>query len=165
MKNSETYQMRSPCKSCGCQDGYITTVGMQDTIRCIECGRWCYNAPRTETGRETRSLRTRPEIKPGQRTRILIRDNGTCIICHRNDLPLDVGHLISVRDGETHGIPQSDLFDDENLAAMCSPCNSGLSHETVHLKLLVVAIKVRLENGRIVRNQQNKQTHKESEQP
>jgi hypothetical protein len=53
----------------------------------------------------------------------------------------------------------------KNLAAMCSPCNSGLSHETVHLKLLVVALKVRLENGRIVRNQQNKQTHKESEQP
>jgi 5-methylcytosine-specific restriction endonuclease McrA len=124
----------------------MTTVGSQDTVRCAACNRHCYNAPRSETGRPTRSLRTRPTIKPSQRARILLRDNATCVICHRANVPLDLGHLISVHDGPAFGLTEPELFSDENLAAMCDSCNSGLSSATVPLRFLAAALLARLKN-------------------
>lgn len=132
--------MRAPCPGCGCRDGYIRTRGGQDTVRCSACDRYCYNAPRSETGRETRSLRTRPTISPSQRARILIRDNATCILCHRHDVDLDIGHLVSVRDGKARGLSDDQLRDDANLAAMCTACNSGLAHRSLPVHLLVAAL-------------------------
>ena len=109
--------MRAPCRHCGCADG---TLSPRKTVRTpcgvADCGRHCYNAPRTETGRERRSLRTRPTIRPSQRTRILLLDNGACVFCHRNDVPLDVGHLISVHDGHLMGLSDAELGSDDNLA-------------------------------------------------
>lgn len=140
--------MRAPCPGCGHSEGRIETRSGQDCVFCDWCGRWCYNAPRVETGREPRSLRTRPDIKPSVRARILLRDNAICVICHRTDVALDVGHLISVKDGTTAGMSETDLYSDENLAAMCAPCNSGLSAETIPLRLLVAALHARLANQR-----------------
>ena len=136
-------QMRAPCPDCGCLDGTITPKNGQDTVRCARCERYCYNAPRTETGREPRSLRTRPTIRPSQRARILLRDNGTCILCHRNDVQLDIGHLISVYDGRLMGLSDAELGDDENLAAMCASCNSGLSSETLPLRIAATILLAR----------------------
>jgi len=136
-------EMRTPCPGCGCLDGTITTKNGQDTVRCARCDRYCYNAPRTETGREPRSLRTRPTIRPSQRARILLRDNGTCILCHRNDVQLDIGHLISVHDGRLMGLSDAQIDDDENLAAMCASCNSGLSSETLPLRMAVTILRAR----------------------
>lgn len=135
--------MRSRCPRCACLDGIVTTKNGQDTVRCAECDRFCYNAPRSETGRETRSLRTRPTIRPSQRTRILMRDNGACVLCHRSDVPLDVGHLISVHDGHKLSLSDTELASDDNLAAMCTPCNSGLSSESLPPRLLVAALWAR----------------------
>jgi 5-methylcytosine-specific restriction endonuclease McrA len=132
--------MRSPCPRCDGLIGIIATRNGQDTVRCEDCGGFCYNAPRSETGRETRSLRTRPTIKTSQRTRILVRDNSTCLLCHRGDVPLDVGHLISVHDGHALGLSDADLNSDENLAAMCSACNSGLSSRSLPPRLLAAAL-------------------------
>jgi 5-methylcytosine-specific restriction endonuclease McrA len=140
----ESMVMRSPCAGCGCLDGTVTTKNGQDVVRCAECGKWCYNAPRTETGRERRSQRTRPAIRPGQRTRILLRDNSTCVLCHRSNVALDVGHLISVHDGRILGMSDAELDDDENLAAMCASCNSGLSAETLPLRLVMAVLRARL---------------------
>jgi hypothetical protein len=58
------------CPACGCADGASATIYGRDTVRYASCNRFCYNAPRAETGREPRSLRTRPAIKVSQRARI-----------------------------------------------------------------------------------------------
>lgn len=135
--------MRAPCPRCGGDGGILATVNGQDTVRCAECKRFCYNAPRTETGREARSLRTRTDIRPSQRTRILVRDNSTCVLCHRSDVDLEAGHLISVHDGHKLGMSDADLNSDDNLAAMCAVCNSGLSSESLPPRLLAAALWAR----------------------
>src|SRR3954468_3197856 len=119
----------------------------QDTVRCAECDRFCYNAPRSETGREARSLRTRPTIRPSQRTRILMRDKGACVLCHPN-----VGHFISVYDGQKLGLSDGELASDDNLAAMCAACNSGLSTESLPPRLLAAALWARA-NGAATRRE------------
>lgn len=139
--------MRAPCSRCGGTNGTITTSGGQDTVRCADYGHYCYNAPRSETGRERRSLRTRPTIRPSQRSRILVRDNGTCILCHRSDLPLELGHLVSVHDGHLIGMSDADLASDENLAAMCAPCNAGWGKQSLPPHLVAAAIWARRANG------------------
>jgi 5-methylcytosine-specific restriction endonuclease McrA len=135
--------MRASCPRCGCDDGLLATVGGQDTVRCAECNRFHYNAPRSETGRETRSLRTRPDIRPSQRARILMRDNGTCILCHRCGVDLEAGHMISVYDGRKLGMSDAELNSDDNLAAMCKPCNSGLGNESLPPRWMAAAIWAR----------------------
>jgi 5-methylcytosine-specific restriction endonuclease McrA len=94
-------------------------------VRCARCGRYAgYNAPRTETGRPRRSLRSRPQLSPSQRSRILERDNSTCLKCG-GDGPLNVAHWISVQDGKAVGLSEAELFDDENLLVLCAECNVG----------------------------------------
>lgn len=136
--------MREPCPSCGTRTARIETRNGQDCAFCVKCGRHCYNVPRAESGREVRSLRTRPDIKPGQRARILERDNATCVLCHRSGIPLDVGHLISVDAGRKAGLMDAELYHDENLAAMCASCNSGLSKRPVPLRFAVALLRARL---------------------
>lgn len=108
-----------------------TVLGTVDTgrRRSVSGGRQAESSP--ETGLEPRSLRTRPTIRPGQRPRILMLHNGTCVLCHRNDLP-----LISVHDGRELGLADAELDSDENLAAMWAPCNSGVggSREKMNTK-------------------------------
>lgn len=136
--------MRSPCR-CGETIGTIRTKNGQDCVYCRNCGRYAgYNAPRTETGRAVRSLRTRPDIKPGQRARVLDRDNGACIVCHRTDVPLDVGHIVSVAEGRQLGMTDTQLFDDENLAAMCQSCNSGFNAVSINPRLFAATVIARI---------------------
>ncbi len=135
--------MRVPCSRCGCTDGLMTTKNGQDTVRCSGCRRYCYNAPRSETGRPTRSLRTRADVRPSQRARILVRDGGACILCHRSGVELEIGHLISVHYGRALGMSDEELNSDDNLAAMCAPCNSGLSSSSLPPRLLAAAIWAR----------------------
>jgi 5-methylcytosine-specific restriction endonuclease McrA len=135
--------MRAPCPRCSSHRGAVTTKNGQDTVRCADCDRYCYNAPRTETNRPRRSLRTRPTIRPSQRARVLLRDNMVCVLCHRHDVPLDVAHIVSVRDGLELGLSDAILYSDDNLVAMCASCNSGLSSHTIpaHRLLLIFALR------------------------
>jgi hypothetical protein len=137
--------MRASCPTCEGLDGYIETRNGQDCVFCANCSRWCYNAPKHETGRAIRPLRTRPDIKPNQRARILDRDNGTCILCHRANIDLDVGHLISIDEGRALGMTDLELYHDDNLAAMCGPCNSGYGAISVNPRLLVATIRARIQ--------------------
>jgi hypothetical protein len=93
--------MRKPCPKCRWTVGLITTRSGQDTVWCERCSGYCYNAPRSETGRAVRSLRTRPGVRPSQRNRVLVRDGFACVMCHRANVELEVGHIVSVRDGRT----------------------------------------------------------------
>jgi hypothetical protein len=139
--------MRSQCPRCGCLEGIVETKNGQDTVRCVECNLFRYNAPRSETGREARSHRTRPTIRPSQRARILMRDSGTCVLCHRNDVPVDAGHMISVYDGHKLGLSDAELAGDDNLITMCAACNSGLSSESLPPRLLAAALWARSQRG------------------
>jgi hypothetical protein len=139
-ENENPHPLREPCRRCGWGDGILLPVNGQDTVRCAKCNRHCYNAPRSETGRERRSVSTRPSIRPSQRSRILVRDSFACIFCHRTDLPLDIGHLVSVHDGHIVGMSDADLACDGNLATMCAPCNSGQGRRSLPPALLAAAI-------------------------
>lgn len=147
----QSYVMQRACRYCGApkgSPGSITTRNGQDLVYCASCGQHSYNAPRTETNRGVRPLGTRPGIAPSKRARILERDNYTCILCHRPDVPLDVGHLISVNAGQAQGLTDREIYADENLAAMCAPCNSGMSDTPVSLRQLIVVLRARLQNLR-----------------
>lgn len=143
-----THPLRKPCANCGNTTGHIDTRNGQDCLFCTKCQKWQYNAPRTETGRPTRSHRTRPDIPATQRARILDRDNATCVVCHRQDTALDAGHLLSVDQGRQLGLTDAELYDDENLAAMCSACNSGYSNRSVNPRLFIAVIRARTNKGR-----------------
>lgn len=129
--------MRAPCQRCGGSMGRLETHGGQDCVYCLNCGKHCYNAPRTETGRAVRSLRTRPRIPPSQRSRILALDAYACVLCHTTARELDIGHLVSVKEGTERGVPEASLYDDINLAAMCALCNSGLGKKSVDSAMIL----------------------------
>jgi len=138
----QTIEMRNPCP-CGCIDGLIITKNGQDTVRCAQCNRYAgYNAPRAETGRPRRSLRTRPKISPSQRARIILRDGCACVQCHRRD-ELVIGHAVSLRDGYAHGVSDRLLYSDANLVALCAECNSGLGGDSIptHRLLLILSLR------------------------
>jgi hypothetical protein len=145
-----THPLRQPCKNCSATAGYIKTAGGQDVVRCAVCDLYQYNAPRVETGREVRTVTTvHAGIKPGQRSRILLRATSHCELCGKgptDEHPLAVGHLLSVREGMELGLTELELNNDENLAAMCDECNSGIGRETVPLRLCFAIIKARANN-------------------
>jgi hypothetical protein len=132
----EAWDMRSPCSYCGGTDGRLEVRGGQNCVFCVGCGQWCYNAPKAETGEAVRSLASRPEIKPSQRTRVFSRDGYACLCCHATDRTLVVGHLISVAQGHELGMSDSELFADENLAAFCEECNAGQGAKSVSPRLI-----------------------------
>lgn len=49
VSTKDPFFMRVPC-TCGSDTGYITRVSQQDTVRCMVCDKFQYNAPRRETG-------------------------------------------------------------------------------------------------------------------
>lgn len=136
---TETYVMRKPCPACGSQAGRLEPKGAQDCIYC-ECGRWQYNAPRVETGKEVRTVTTvHNGIKPKQRARILQAANGRCELCGKSgeSAILHVGHIVSVEEGLKSGLSEVELNDDENLMSLCDECNLGIGSEPVLLKFAI----------------------------
>lgn len=139
--------MREPCRGCGCEFGTVTETGAQDVVRCLDCKRWCYNAPRTETGKAVRTVQTTHAlIKPKQRIRILERANGRCELCGKGPdrgIEIHVGHIISVERGHSIGMSDLELNDNENIMALCSECNLGMGKETIPLRMMVKVLMAR----------------------
>jgi hypothetical protein len=137
-------EMRKPCRECDCQVGVIEVRNGQDCVFCGRCRTFQYNAPKSETGREPRTVtRVHNGVKPKQRSRILERATNHCEICGaRQDL--HVGHLISVARGMEMGLTEADLNSDENLAAMCSECNLGIGDQPVPLRLAIAMVMARV---------------------
>ena len=70
---SETqFQLRKPCHRCGGTNGVIREKGSQDCVYCSRCDGYQYNAPRAETGKPVRHIKTRDVVPPKQRARILM---------------------------------------------------------------------------------------------
>ena len=107
--------LKRACPGCGGTEGTIKTQNGQDGVWCADCGRWGgFNASRAETGRPCRSLRTRRNISPSQKTRVLLRDLSACVLCHRRG-DLVIGHAVSLRDGYAEGMSDAILYSDHNL--------------------------------------------------
>lgn len=141
----ELYPLREPCKYCGATYGTITPTNGQDVVRCADCGKGLYNAPRTETGKAQRSATTvHNGIKPKQRMRIFQRASGLCEICGGGG-NLHLGHALSVKDGLEAGFTEADLNSDENLFACCEECNLGLGSEPLPLRLFIGIIRRRIQ--------------------
>src|SRR4051812_42406301 len=82
LANAWRYRARQPCPECGTDDAVIVPTGGQNTVRCQQCGRHLYNAPKTETGERLRTVQSlRRDIKPSQQARILDRDSRQCVLC------------------------------------------------------------------------------------
>ena len=139
MNDFEPYTMRNPC-GCGCKTGVLRTVGFQDTVKCRDCGKFQYNAPRKETGKPQMRVPMREKMSPKLRATIMVRAGSACELCHRIGLPLTVGHLLSVDAGEASGLSDDEINGEENLAAMCDACNSGLGKEPVPLRVAIAII-------------------------
>lgn len=137
------FVMRAPCR-CGLELGTIVEVNGQDTVRCLGCNAFQYNAPRTETGRAVRSSTTvHNGIRPHVRSRILERDGYRCLCGHAGGV-LHVGHMISVAAGLQFGVPDDEINDDENLVTMCEECNLGQGALPISLRLAVVILRARI---------------------
>lgn len=142
------FTMRRPCAKCGSEFGEIRPAGHQDCVFC-ECGAFQYNAPRTETGREVRTVKTVHEAISGKmRARIVERANLHCELCgaHGPDIVLHVGHIISVENGVRGGLTDQEINSEENLCASCAECNLGQSKATIplHLAIAIVMARARL---------------------
>jgi len=136
--------MRSPCRyGCDCQDGELVTKNGQDCVYCVSCSRHQYNAPKTETGREQRSVSTTHEaIKPKQRSRVINRASARCELCGaRGDL--QVAHVVSVDAGHKLGLLDDILNSDENLIAACPECNLGMGREPIPIRIMIPLLRAR----------------------
>jgi hypothetical protein len=146
-------QTRQPgCKYCGAPDGYIITKSGQDCVYCASCNKHQYNAPKTETGREARSVSTtHAAIKPKQRSRIIERANGRCERCGKpaavSVTGLHVGHIVSVVDGHKHGLTDDTINSDENLLAECDECNLGHGKAALPMRLLIALLLTRTQSS------------------
>lgn len=141
----DDFVMRAPCPQCRHERGRIIERNGQDTVRCLACGKHCYNAPRTETGRAARTVATiHNGIKPALRARILERDGMRCVICGATETRFHVGHLISVEAGLLYGLTDAEINDEENLAVMCEECNLGYSDRPIPLRTAIAIVRARM---------------------
>jgi 5-methylcytosine-specific restriction endonuclease McrA len=120
------FPLRAPCR-CGSERGKgPRDVSGQAMIYCAGCRRHAYNAPKHETGRGVRKILNREAIDSFTKSRILERDNSTCLDCGKRppDVILNVSHMISVADAVELGFGPEDYNDDENLYSGCEECNA-----------------------------------------
>ena len=130
------FDLRKPC-SCGSTGGRSVERNGQDVVYCVLCDAYQYCRPKHESGRAPRTVSgTHDGIRPKLRARILERATGRCELCGGGPPSvINVGHLLSVKDGHAAGMPDEEINDPENLAALCEECNLGLGEESVSLRL------------------------------
>lgn len=56
--NDGWHKLRAPCPDCGCDVGRVRLVSNQLTVRCADCDRFAFNAPRAELGLPTEKPKT-----------------------------------------------------------------------------------------------------------
>ena len=142
----ERFSLRAPCAGCTSEVGYVLERNGQDTVRCVSCDRFQYNAPRTETGRAVRSVSTiHAAVRPKQRARIILRAGAKCETCGAAGRDgLHVGHIVSVEVGLNFGLSDDEINDDENLLALCAECNLGFGAEPMPLRVAISVLRARV---------------------
>jgi 5-methylcytosine-specific restriction endonuclease McrA len=123
--------MRSPCRKCGSTRGRIEERDPHHTLVCDDCGAYVRHVSRKELGLKTRSVRSRPGIKPSIRARVLERWGYKCGKCGRSPLVdgvvLHVDHYKPVSTA-TSEAERADLEREDNLWTLCAECNLGKSN-------------------------------------
>lgn len=138
--------LRKPCQRCGGLTGTVTTKSGQDVVTCA-CGTYQYCMPKSESGRDPRTVRTRDAIKPSTKVRVLTRFNNRCVICHGEGVDLHVGHLISLFDADRYDVDPDLTNHEANMAAMCVECNLGLGDQTAPSPVFLDALRVLHDSG------------------
>ena len=149
--------MREPCRWCGfVGSGVVHYRGGQYTVRCGECNRHVYNAPKTELGLRPVTVQTIRDISPADRVYVLFRAAGHCEVpgCGKTfgtEVVPHLAHLVSVNDILRLKLPLQEAKRLanclENLAALCDECNLGLGKASVNARTLM-AIAVKTEESR-----------------
>jgi 5-methylcytosine-specific restriction endonuclease McrA len=158
-KMIQPFTMRKPCRFCleenepvETTDGAMRSRNGQDVVRCRRCARQCYNAPRSETGKPQRTIKSRPGLKFGQRERILERDGARCWLCGRDPIQhgviLVIAHAVSVKEGREQGATDEELFNDANLFAACEECNAEMGSRSLEPRLLYRVLLARIRRGK-----------------
>lgn len=153
----EPFTMRSPC-ACGCASGYIRPANGQDVVRCAQCGRYAYCAPKAETGKRKLVLAERLGVKPSVRARILREWDHRCAFCgveahHTPEGGLHLAHLVDRQDAARYGLLDELIDDPLNLVPGCSACNLGEGklgprHIRLIVRFMVIAHAREQEGGR-----------------
>lgn len=148
----QTPKLAPICKYCGStKDGWLQPDldDRGDVIRvrqfCSDCDRYHAWYPKDELGLATRKTRRDHLLGNSAWMRCLERHAYSCVACHRKDLPLHQGHLISKAEGAAAGIPNHILDDEVNIAPFCEVCNSGLGGHSAGIRLTYFAIRQALE--------------------
>lgn len=117
--------LRNHCE-CGWMVAKITVKSGHNCAYCTECDKYQYNVPKVDTGQKKRSVTTlRRSPKPKQRFRILSLDRNRCAICRATDKPLQIGHIVSVKDALANCWTSKQINADSNLFTVCEECNLG----------------------------------------
>lgn len=136
------WPLPTPCE-CGETRGEIRPKAGHNCLYCVGCDRYVKNVAKADTGEAPRSVSTRVDIKPAQRERIIERDAGRCMLCGRpaGQVILHIGHVLSVEEGRALGATDEELYDDENLLALCEECNLGMGRRSVSPRLALRLIR------------------------
>jgi 5-methylcytosine-specific restriction endonuclease McrA len=143
--SNESITMRSPCQKCGSTEGSIEVRNGQRCVWCDHCGSWCYNAPREER----QQVRSRPDMKPSTRARVLATHSHQCIGCGRSPaihgVVLHVDHMIPVEAAKRAGCYDALIESEWNMVPLCEECNLGKADDinatSVALMYRVLMIK------------------------
>ncbi len=123
---------------CGSLEVDCVLKANNHVAHCVECGTSRKCISKAELKLRPRKYRegNKYEVGPKQRMHILQRDRNMCVICRRTDQRLEMGHLISLKEGPEY-LSDDQLMDDMNIAAMCPQCNSDLGARSVSFQFLV----------------------------
>ena len=148
-RTTERIEMRDQCKRCGCPHGDVETRGGQDCVHCANCSFFCYNRPRSESGRDVRSTRTNAGIRPKVKARVLATHGHQCVSCGRSPalhgVVLDIDHLIPLALAERHGMLDDLTRSEVNMAPVCAECNRGKQDDLdgVSIQLIYRVLKLK----------------------
>ncbi len=147
-----SFTLRAPCSECQYLEGEIREKGGQDCVFCGMCGRFQYNAPRVETGKPQRSVRSRPEISPGLRALVLEESGNRCEHCGRSPaehgVVLHIAHWLSVADAKELGVDDITTYGADNLHAACEECNLGQGDRSYSPKIIALVLRARAADRR-----------------
>lgn len=144
----KTWPLPRACHRCGSNHpGKLEREdreGLRRGLCCADCGLFVKWVPKAELGIATSTKRVGLNLKPSERTALFNTYNNACAVCHRDDLGLEIGHLISVADGKAFGLTQAEIDDPINLAPMCPPCNAGQGDLTFGLAFVIRCLRVHI---------------------
>mgnify|MGYP001567928631 CR=1 FL=1 len=126
LSERESHRLRTPCAFCGTDLGWIDERNGQACVFCQGCGKHQYNSPKHERGLAPTPLR-QDGIAPSVIHKVKERANFRCegCGCGPDERRMDIGHRISEAEWKEACLPPLLVRDIDNLAWLCSVCNSG----------------------------------------